>query len=158
MAGPASWNGGGAGRTAVHRRKTAATPSAQRIPVRDAVPMPLRCLIVDDSQTFLASARRLLESQGLVVVGLATSGAEAIQLARELRPDVALIDIELAGESGGDVARDLDEATEGQTPVILISAHAGEDVTDLATKTTVAGFLPKAQLSKAAVIGLIGDP
>jgi DNA-binding NarL/FixJ family response regulator len=117
--------------------------------------MPVRCLIVDDSNTFLASARRLLESQDLVVLGLATSGAEAVALARDLRPDVALVDVELAGESGGDVARELNDVTEGRTVVILISAHAEDDVPDLLHETPAAGFLPKAQLSRAAILRLI---
>jgi DNA-binding NarL/FixJ family response regulator len=120
--------------------------------------MPVRCLIVDDSPIFLASARRLLESQDLVVVGLASSGAQAIQLAAELRPDVALIDIDLAGESGGDVAGELVKATGGRTAAVLTSAHTGEDVADLVAETPAAGFLPKARLSGAAILELVGIP
>jgi DNA-binding NarL/FixJ family response regulator len=53
----------------------------------------LRCLIVDDSPRFLEAARGLLEREGIVVVGVAPNGADAVRLAVELRPDVCLVDI-----------------------------------------------------------------
>jgi CheY-like chemotaxis protein len=59
--------------------------------------MKLRCLIVDDSPRFLAAARGLLERQGIAVVGVASSGAEALRRVAELRPDVTLLDIDLGG-------------------------------------------------------------
>jgi DNA-binding NarL/FixJ family response regulator len=69
--------------------------------------MPLRCLIVDDNPGFLAAARDLLECQGVSVVGVASTSAEARRRSRELRPDVTLVDIDLGGESGFDVVRAL---------------------------------------------------
>ena len=50
--------------------------------------MALRLLIVDDSDHFLAAAQGLLEREGLNVVALASTSAEAVRSARELRPDV----------------------------------------------------------------------
>jgi two-component system nitrate/nitrite response regulator NarL len=64
----------------------------------------LRCLIVDDSPRFLHAARGLLERQGIRVVGVASTGAEALQQATQLRPDITLLDINLGGESGFDLA------------------------------------------------------
>ena len=63
----------------------------------------IRCLIVDDSLRFGEEARGLLEHEGISVVGVATSGDEAVGLADELRPDLALVDISLGGESGFEV-------------------------------------------------------
>jgi DNA-binding NarL/FixJ family response regulator len=57
-------------------------------------------LIVDDSPSFREAMRGLLEAQGIEVVGGAGSADEACQQIAELRPDVALIDIDLGGESG----------------------------------------------------------
>ena len=54
---------------------------------------------MDDSQLFLDAARDLLERQGLRIVGLASTSAEAMRRSAELHPDVVLIDITLAGES-----------------------------------------------------------
>ena len=67
--------------------------------------MPLRCLIVDDNASFREEMRGLLAEQGLDVVGGAGSAAEAHRQIAELRPDVALIDIDLGGESGFELAR-----------------------------------------------------
>ena len=53
--------------------------------------MPLRCLRVDDNDVFLETASLLLEREGLTVVGMASSIAEALQQARALRPDLILV-------------------------------------------------------------------
>ena len=62
--------------------------------------MPLRCLLVDDNEAFLEAASLLLEREGLTVVGVASSIAEALRQARALRPDVILVDIGLGEEPG----------------------------------------------------------
>ena len=68
-----------------------------------ACPVALRCLIVDDNAGFLDAARELLEGQHVAVAGVASTGAEALQRAGELRPDVALVDIDL-GDGVGQAA------------------------------------------------------
>src|SRR5919204_6539449 len=84
----------------------------------------LRCLIVDDSPRFGEEARSLLEHEGVSVVGVAASGDEAVQLAKALGPDLALVDISLGEESGFDVARRLVDGSNGKPPsVILVSTH-----------------------------------
>jgi CheY-like chemotaxis protein len=72
----------------------------------------LRCLIIDDSPRFLEAARGLLERQGVTVVGVASTSAEALQRVQELRPDVTLLDIDLGGESGLELARRLHDRPE----------------------------------------------
>ena len=67
--------------------------------------MPLRCLLVDDNEAFLEAASLLLEREGVIVVGVASTIAEALRQARALRPDVILVDIGLGTESGFDLAR-----------------------------------------------------
>jgi CheY-like chemotaxis protein len=114
--------------------------------------MTLRCLVVDDSACFLRSAHRLLEGEGIAVVGVATTGAEALSRALDLKPDVLLLDVDLGPESGFDVAQRLER--EGHLPasnVILISARAEDDLVDLLAASPAAGFLAKAQLSAAAI-------
>jgi DNA-binding NarL/FixJ family response regulator len=118
--------------------------------------MTLRCLLVDDSPRFLDAARGLLERQGIKVVGVASTSAEALQQATELRPDIALLDIDLGGESGFDLARRLSrEASLARTRIILISTHAEQDYTDLITASPAVGFLPKSALSAVAIRALI---
>jgi DNA-binding NarL/FixJ family response regulator len=110
----------------------------------------LRCLIVDDNQPFLGAACILLERQGISVVGVATTSAEALRLAKELRPDVVLIDIRLGDESGFDLARRL------RGTVILISTHARSDYAEEIAASPAAGFIPKARLSASAILRLTG--
>ena len=116
----------------------------------------LRCLLVDDSPRFLAAARGLLERQGVAVVGVAASGAEAVRRVGELRPDVTLVDIDLGGESGLELARRLHaEGGSGSVPVILISTHAEQDYAELIAASPAIGFLAKAALSADAIHDLL---
>jgi DNA-binding NarL/FixJ family response regulator len=118
--------------------------------------MPLRCLIVDDNLGFLDAARLLLEQEGLQVVGVATSGDEALRAVAELRPDVTLLDIDLGGESGFDVARRLaDDRDSGPGQLILISTHSEEDLVDLIEESPAIGFLGKTALSATTIMGLL---
>ena len=118
--------------------------------------MPLRCLIVDDNLGFLHAARLLLEQEGLQIVGVATSGDEALRAVAELRPDVTLLDIDLGGESGFDVARRLaDERDAGAGRLILISTHSEEDLLDLIKESPAIGFLGKPSLSAMTIMGLL---
>jgi DNA-binding NarL/FixJ family response regulator len=56
-----------------------------------------RCLLVDDSPPFLKTARGLLEREHIAVVGMALTGAEALELSKQVHPDVVLVDIDIAG-------------------------------------------------------------
>ena len=114
----------------------------------------LRCLIVDDSEEFLASAVRLLESQGIAIVGIATSGKEALELAEALAPDLALVDIELADEDGIALAQEL-EGGPTSTPVVLISAYERDDLSELISDSRAVGFLPKSSLGAPAIALLL---
>jgi DNA-binding NarL/FixJ family response regulator len=114
--------------------------------------VPIRCLVIDDSPSFLAAARVLLEREGLTIAGVASNGAEALQAAEALRPEVVLLDISLGDESGFDVARRLvEDGRVGDMTVILISTHAEADFADLIAQSPAAGFLPKAELSADAI-------
>jgi DNA-binding NarL/FixJ family response regulator len=112
--------------------------------------MPLRCLIVDDNESFIDAARAVLEQDGFSVAGGASTTAEALRQVEALRPEVVLVDIFLGDESGIELATSL-AARNDDTAVILISTHAEADVSGLVSESGVAGFLPKADLSADAV-------
>jgi two-component system, NarL family, nitrate/nitrite response regulator NarL len=114
----------------------------------------LRCLLVDDNEQFLASATRLLESQGLDVVGGASSGGDALRLAHELAPEVVLVDVQLGEEDGVDLARRLTTVS-GSPRVVLISSHSEEELQDLIAESPTVGFLPKMALSADAIAALL---
>jgi CheY-like chemotaxis protein len=118
--------------------------------------VPLRCLIVDDNSAFLEAAASLLEREGMAVVGVAASSAEALRRTQELHPDVVLVDMMLGRESGFELARRLAEMDSGQRTVVLISTHAEVDFADLIADSRVAGFLPKSELSAIAIQRLAG--
>ena len=118
----------------------------------------LRCLIIDDSPRFLDAARALLERQGIAVVGVAANSADALQRAGELRPDLTLLDIDLGGESGLELARRLHRQDgPSPAPVILISTHAEQDYAELIAASPAIGFLPKAALSAGAIHDLLAS-
>ncbi|HEY0451081.1 response regulator transcription factor [Actinophytocola sp.] len=117
----------------------------------------LRCLIVDDSPRFLAAARGVLEREGVAVVGVASTGAEALRRVAELRPDVTLVDIDLGGQSGFEVVRRLHhDAGVATSQLIMISTHAEDDYAELIAASPTAGFLPKTALSADAIRDLLG--
>jgi CheY-like chemotaxis protein len=110
--------------------------------------MPLRCLIVDDSVPFGEEARSLLEQEGISVVGVATSGDEALQMTKELEPDLALVDIRLGTESGFDVARRLVSSPElGSPKVIFVSTYDEQEFRGRLDASPALGFIAKTQLS-----------
>ena len=117
----------------------------------------MRCLIVDDSADFVDAARGLLECEGITVVGVASTGAEALQLFGQLRPDVTVVDINLGGESGFEVAEQLHRAAgSSPSPVILISTHAAQDYTEMIETSPAVGFLSKSALTCGAIHDLVG--
>jgi CheY-like chemotaxis protein len=133
-----------AARSGSARAVTAAATSVDRVQIR--------CLIVDDNQRFLDAARLLLEREGVPVVGVATTSAEALRLEEELRPNVVLVDIRLGDESGFDLAPRLNGT------VILISTYAQSEYAEEIAASPAAGFIPKVELSASAVLRLAGSP
>jgi DNA-binding NarL/FixJ family response regulator len=120
--------------------------------------MSLRCLLVDDNDAFLEAATGLLQREGVTVVGVASSIAEALRQVRALRPDVILVDIGLGDESGLDLARLLArDGQGGSAEVIMISARAETDYTELVAESAAAGFLAKSELSAREIERILGD-
>src|ERR1700729_4187036 len=124
----------------VRRARIPASSNAQRRMCWNSVHMAFRVLIVDDNRSFLEAARGLLEREGLRVVGVAATSAEALQRAEELQPEVVLVDIRLGGESGFDLARRLAEQPRAGLAVILISTYSEADFVDLIAESPARGF------------------
>jgi DNA-binding NarL/FixJ family response regulator len=118
----------------------------------------LRCLIVDDQPSFCEAARKLLEGQGVTVVGCATTSAEGVRRVQALQPDVVLVDIELGPESGFALVRRLADDVEGSPPrVILISTHDEREFHKLIESSPAVGFLAKTELSAERIYQLLHD-
>ena len=114
------------------------------------------CVIVDDNPAFIEVATRLLErGSGISIIGAASTIAEAIQRVEELRPDVTLVDVDLGGESGFTLARELHRPNSHTRPkIILISAHSERDFANPIAASPALGFIPKADLSPEAIYDL----
>ena len=119
--------------------------------------MDMRCLIVDDNDRFLETARGVLERDGIVVVGIASDGQMALEEVDRLQPDVALIDVCLGDECGVDVASRLDQESLAKPTVILISTYPEDDFADIVAGSAALGFLPKSELSGTAIRTLLGE-
>lgn len=98
----------------------------------------------------------MLDRQGIDVVGVASTCAEAIHRAGEFDPDVALIDLCLGDECGFDLARQLARTSSAERPeVILISTYPEADFADMIAASPCLGYLPKASLSGDAIRALL---
>ena len=118
----------------------------------DDLCVALTVLVVDDHPIFRASVRRLLEVDGFRVVGEAANGQSGLRLARELEPDLVLLDVGLPDVSGFEVAKRLVGA---RTGVILISSRAQRDLGRRVHESGAIGFISKDQLSGEAILDLI---
>jgi DNA-binding NarL/FixJ family response regulator len=116
---------------------------------------PLTLLIVDDNQAFRVSARRLLEGEGLLVVGEAADGETALELAKELQPDVVLLDVVLPDIDGFSVCASL--TSQSPSPaVVMTSSRAASAYRRRIAASRARGFVPKSELSGDAVTALVG--
>jgi DNA-binding NarL/FixJ family response regulator len=113
-----------------------------------------RLLIVDDHAGFRASARRTLSAHGFDVVGEACDGAEALERAASLRPEVMLIDLALPDIDGFALAtRVRDERLAGA--VVLTSSRDWSDVCARRRDVGAIAFVPKNELSGSRLLDIV---
>ena len=107
-------------------------------------------LIVDDHDGFRRFARQLLTADGFDVTGDAPDGESALEAVGRLHPDVVLLDVQLPGIDGFEVAQRLAEGPDA--PVVVLTSI--RDASDYGTRlqaAPVSGFLPKQELSGTAL-------
>ncbi len=107
-----------------------------------------RILIADDNATVRRGLRGLIGMHpDWDVCGEAANGREAIDRARELRPDVVLLDLVMPGMSGLDAARELAQS-EPELPILLCSVQLSTFVVDEAEKAGIQGAVSKSKVSQ----------
>jgi two-component system response regulator EvgA len=111
-------------------------------------------LVVDDHAEFRALARQTLEGGGFSVVGEAGTATQARQLTRELHPDVVILDVGLPDGNGFDLAGDLTR-TARPPAVLLVSSRDWGRRSSRVRDSGACGFLPKEELSVAAVEAML---
>lgn len=118
--------------------------------------MNSRVLIVDDHDAFRAAARTMLEEMGLEVVGEAANGEAVMEMFELSKPDIVLLDIQLPGIDGIEVARTLFGA--GHYPVLVLTSS--RDAEDYGTRLRAlpdAVFIGKTNLSSDALAAAIDN-
>jgi two-component system invasion response regulator UvrY len=103
----------------------------------------VRVLVADDQAPFRSAARSVLGvTSDFELVGEATSGEEAVALVDSLRPDLVLMDINMAGIGGIEAARSI-RATSPETMTILVSTYLEQDLPAPARTCGAAAYLHK---------------
>jgi DNA-binding NarL/FixJ family response regulator len=95
----------------------------------------------------------MLEAGGFEVVGEASDGADAVEAARELAPDVVLLDVQLPDANGIDLAGTL--TADGGAAVILTSSRPPDQLGPKLTNARARAFIPKDELSAAAIVEVV---
>ncbi len=101
----------------------------------------LRIVIADDEPIILLDLRQMLEELGMSVVGEASDGRQAVERVRQLKPDLAILDVKMPEMDGIEAARILHE--ERLAPVILLTAYSDSDLIQRAKQAGVYGYLVK---------------
>jgi two-component system response regulator NreC len=102
-----------------------------------------KILLVDDHAMFRAGIKALLEAEGrLSVVGEASSGDEAVDRVRELKPDVVVMDLSMPGSNGLEATRRI-AALELDTKVLVLTVHAEEEYLVPVVEAGASGYLTK---------------
>jgi response regulator NasT len=96
---------------------------------------------VDDESIIRIDLREMLSNMGYLVIGEVGDGRSAVNLARELRPDLVIMDIKMPGMDGIDAAKILTE--EKIAPVLLLTAYSQKELVSRAKQAGVVGYLVK---------------
>lgn len=110
----------------------------------------MKLMLVDDHVLFLQSLQYLLQTYGIEVTGVAKSGKEAIKKARELNPDIILMDIRMPGCSGLDALKVIKAEKPEVKVVMLTTSEEDEDLFD-AVKFGASGYLLKSSNAKELI-------
>jgi two-component system, NarL family, response regulator DegU len=104
--------------------------------------MAIRLMLADDHRLLRDGLRRSLTEEGFDVIGEASDGHEAIDLADRLRPDVVLMDVTMPGCDGVEATRRI-SAAHPEIRVVMLTMHADQDVLRSALAAGASGYLIK---------------
>lgn len=100
-----------------------------------------RIVIADDEALICMDLREMLEEAGHEVVGIGSDGVEALNLVKEKKPELAILDVKMPRLDGIQAARMI--AHDNLAPVVLLTAFGDEDMIEKAKKSMVFGYVMK---------------
>src|SRR2546427_10312005 len=101
----------------------------------------MKILIAEDETIIRLDLRSLLEASGFEVCGEAKDGEEAVALARELEPDLAIMDVKMPRLDGIEAARRI--LDERPIPIVMLTAYGQEELVSRAVEAGGVGYLVK---------------
>jgi len=108
--------------------------------------MSVRVLIVDDQAPFRDAARAVTEAtDGFVVVGESETGEASVEAARDLKPDLVLMDVNLPGINGHDATRRILKDSDGAVVVLLLSTYEEEEYASKAAECGARAYIAKSR-------------
>jgi DNA-binding NarL/FixJ family response regulator len=106
---------------------------------------PVRVMIVDDQEPFRSAARMVVElTESFEVVGEADTGKASVELARELDPDLILMDVNLPGMNGLEATRRILADSDRRPVIVLLSTYEPEEYAPQAERAGAVAYIPKA--------------
>lgn len=117
-------------------------PRLTNSPVKRSDPTPIRLLLADDHKMLREGLRRSMAERGFDVIGEARDGAEAVELAASLRPDVILMDVSMPEIDGVEATRQIRER-QSDVFIVMLTMHADQDVLADAIRAGANGYLVK---------------
>jgi AmiR/NasT family two-component response regulator len=125
---------------------------AAAAPEAEATPAGLRVVVAEDEALIRLDLVEMLREEGYDVVGEAGDGEEAVRLARELRPNLIMMDIKMPGTDGLEAARTI--AGERLAPVVMLTAFSQRELVESARDAGAMAYLVK-PFSKTDVVPAI---
>jgi DNA-binding NarL/FixJ family response regulator len=120
-----------------------------------SLPARVRVLVVDDHELFVEALVAILATDDrIAVVGQARDGAEAVELARRLQPDVTLMDISMPGMDGVEATLKIREERAGACVLMLTGSNSSEDV-DRSRRAGAAGYVTKDRIAGELVDAIL---
>ena len=114
-------------------------------------PQPLRVLIADDHRLFAEALEAILATdQRIEVVGQASDGGQAVELARRLDPDIVLMDVSMPVLDGFEATREIRAASEGVHVLMLTGSNSRADV-DRSREAGASGYVTKDRIASELV-------
>ncbi len=125
------------------------------MPRRAKKPEPLRVLIADDHRLFAEALEAILASdERIEVVGQASDGSEAVELARKLGPDVVLMDVSMPGLDGFEATREIRAEGGGVRVLMLTGSNSRADV-DRSRNAGASGYVTKDRIASELVAAIV---